>query len=635
MAGCAGRKTIKHMRNMRVEPRVGQQGGVPPHGSQQGGNLPCWSEHGLCQQGASQSAGAPGRAARAEPRGRAAPLRAGLPSRWALAAAMLALAIVAALALPAVPAAAATATAAAAPSLEAKAFILVDADTGAILYENNADSALVPASMTKLMTLYLALEGIAEHRIGWTDQVEISEYSNKISRQPSLSSFQLPAGKSYTVRELFYAAALNSSNAAAIALAEHIGGTEGQFVDMMNSKARSFGLADVKFVNSSGLNNSDLFGNHPPQTAKNEDTKLSARSMAAIAYRLINDYPEYESYSSQSQRIIRADQPDQIIVNSTNKLLPGKQFATDGVKGMKTGYTFNAGFCFAGYAVRKSGRFISVVMGAATTNERFLGSARLLEYGFKLADAAPDGDGAGATDAAAAAASYLYPDRLNYYLASRNPYSAAGAGDGTAVGAGADGSSAYVLSYGDTGFGVMKNGKTDVLMINGLMYSVSQRGRVSALGDGSGVGAAAMTYFNRDGVVELGGGLSLAELEGKLGGLIGSGESYCFKIEGSFAPTAQSSVSAALIAGQPANYARAAGAADGSGAAGARAGAGAAYAAAGAAVGAGAGTAGASGTTAAGGTAGGSAGTTAGTATAGAMVGGANAEAVGGAASDG
>ncbi|MDR1061417.1 MAG: D-alanyl-D-alanine carboxypeptidase, partial [Clostridiales bacterium] len=460
---------------------------------------------------------------------------------------ILALAIAVALAAPAIPAAAAASGSP--PRLEAKAFILIDADTGAILYENNADSVLVPASMTKLMTLYLALEGVAERRISWSDQTEISEYSNKISRQPSLSSFQLPTGKSYTVRELFYAAALNSSNAAAIALAEYIGGTEGQFVDMMNSKAKSFGLSDVKFVNSSGLNNSDLFGYHPPQTAKNEDTKLSARSMATIAYRLINDYPEYESYSSQSQRIIREDQPDQIIINSTNKLLPGKQYATDGVRGLKTGYTFNAGFCFAGYAVRKSGRFISVVMGAVTTTERFLGSARLLEHGFALAAAASDAAAeAGAPGAVAAvaggaahaapAAGYLYPDRLNYYYAAQNPRSAGGSDAGKAA--------EYVLSYGDTGFGVMANGKTDVLFVNGLMYNVSQRGRVSALGDASGIGAAAMTYFNRDAAVELGGGMTLAGLERQLEELIDTrgAASYCFKMAGSFKALARSTVSA-------------------------------------------------------------------------------------------
>ena len=402
---------------------------------------------------------------------------------------------------------------AAAPKVDAKAYILADADTGEIIYEVNSTQRLVPASMTKLMTLYLTLESIAENRIKWSDQVTISEYSNKISRQPSLSSFQLPAGAKYTVKELFYAAALNSSNAGAIALAEHIGGgSEAVFVGMMNDKARKFGLTDVVFVNSCGLNNSDLFGMHPQGTGAHDDSRLSARSMAAIAYRLINDYPEYLDFSSLPKTTIREGAPDQLIINSTNRMLAGGVYAIDGVKGLKTGYTFNAGFCFAGYAERKSGRFISIVMGAVTTEERFRGSGKLLEFGFAVAEGRE-------SRILEQAHAYLYPDGLNYYDRTKN-------------------GAKSLLTLGDTGFGKMDNGKADVLLLNGNLYCVSKRGYVASLDDPSGIGSAAVTFFSRDGEIDLSGEKDLEGLENALLQAVDetASASYCFKIEGSIKP---------------------------------------------------------------------------------------------------
>jgi D-alanyl-D-alanine carboxypeptidase/alpha-acetolactate decarboxylase len=430
---------------------------------------------------------------------------------------------------------------AAAPKLEAKAYILVDANTGKILFEQNAESVLVPASMTKLMTMYLVLESVAIGQVSWTDDIKISEYANKISKQPSLSSYQLATGAVFSLRELFYMTALNSSNPGAIAIAEHIAGSEGAFVTRMNAKARAFGLSDVKFVNSSGLNNADLFGYHPEFTAQNEDNKLSARSMATIAFRLLNDYPEYTEYSSLPQKTIREGQPGQLVINSTNKLLPGRQFGVEGVRGLKTGYTFNAGFCFAGYAVRKSGRFISIVMGAVTTEERFRGSGRLLEYGFGLAEGREE-------SSLEQARAFLYPDKLKYY--EKRALTENGVGVGTGVGtdggaAAGSGAGEALYTFGDVGFGIMENGKSDVLIVDGRLYNVTRRGRAAQLMDASGVGSAALTYFNRDGQVELTGARDLAGLERALTQSVEGtdGASYCFKITGAVTPARITSVS--------------------------------------------------------------------------------------------
>jgi alpha-acetolactate decarboxylase len=327
-------------------------------------------------------------------------------------------------------------------------------------------------------------------------------------------------------------------------------------VALMNRKARQFGLTDVAFVNSSGLNNADLSGNHPEGTGRTDDTRLSCRSMATIAYRLLNDYPEYTEYSSLAQKVIREGQADEIVINSTNKILPGKVYEVAGARGLKTGYTNNAGYCFAGYAVRDSGRFLSVVMGAPTTADRFKGAGNLLEYGFALAEgreslpsadasAAAGGEGSGA--GAAAGAAYLYPDGLSLY--SKGAFAAQAGLAGDALG------TRFLATFGETGFGVMENGKADVLCVNGSLYCVSRWGYASLLDDASGVGQAVVTFFNRERTYELADeGLSLSALEQRLagwaaegaggGGAGGAGAVCCFKITGAFEPKTASTLHA-------------------------------------------------------------------------------------------
>jgi len=492
---------------------------------------------------------------------------------------------------------------ASAPSLNAKAYIVVDADTGEILFEKNSDDVLVPASMTKLMTLYLTLEKVNNNKIKWSDEAKISEYSNKISRVSSLSSYQLPTGSIYSIEDLYFGAAINSSNASAIALSEYIAGDETGFIALMNDKARNFGLTDTKFVNSSGLNNSDLYGFHPRGTGKNEDTKISARSMATVAYRLVNDYPEIINTSSLVQKTLKEGQPGEITIRSTNRLLPSRDYAFEGAKGLKTGYIYNAGYCFAGYAERPSGRVISVVMGAVSSEERFRGSAKLMEYGFELlsekanakveaayGETATGAGGAnGATDAGGMenangatvgsggnggnssgigsggsggnssgsgsggsggsydngdsgvgsenASKFLYPDRLNVYVSN--------IGISGQVRADAEGRA--IFSYGDTGLGVMNNGKADMIMVNGLLYSVSRSGRVIELVDGRQVKKAVMTYINRDKVFKINNVNSYRELEDALMSRIeDKSESYCFKLDGVFTPARVSTLSAGI-----------------------------------------------------------------------------------------
>lgn len=267
--------------------------------------------------------------------------------------------------------------------VEADSAILVDAETGKILFEKEADLTLPPASMTKMMTEYLVMEAIEEGQISWDTTTQISQYAFDISANPEFSGVGLKLNQDYTVRELYEAMAINSDNATTIALAELIAGSEGEFVKMMNEKAEEMGLPDYEFVNASGLDNSHLGENYPEGTEREDVNMLSARSAALLAYHLTNDYPEALEISSQPTLEFGG-----MTVTNWNWMLPGmpgqlEQFSYDGVDGLKTGYTELAGNTFTGTAERDGQRFISVVMKSETRESRFQQTAELFDYGFQ------------------------------------------------------------------------------------------------------------------------------------------------------------------------------------------------------------------------------------------------------------
>ena len=162
--------------------------------------------------------------------------------------------------------------------------ILIDADTGKILYEQNADTALGIASMTKMMTEYLLFEAIEKGQVTWDQQYSVTDYTYKISQDRRLSNVPLRQDGTYTIKELYEAMAIYSANAATIAIAETIAGTETEFVNMMNKKAEEIGLEGYKFVNSTGLNNADLQGMHPQGTGPKDENVMPAKSVAKLAY---------------------------------------------------------------------------------------------------------------------------------------------------------------------------------------------------------------------------------------------------------------------------------------------------------------------------------------------------------------
>jgi len=266
--------------------------------------------------------------------------------------------------------------------LDAESAILVDADTGKVLYSKDADTALPPASMTKMMTEYLVWEAVESGDISWDTKTEISDYPYGISADASFSGVGLRQNVEYTVEELYEAMAINSDNATTIALAELISGSEGEFVKLMNEKGEEMGLPDFEFVNTTGLENTSLGDNYPEGTDPEGTNLLSARSAALLAYHLVNDYPESLEISSIPETTF----DDQTITN-WNWMLPHdttylNQFHYDGVDGLKTGFTELAGFCFTGTAEVDGKRLIAVVMKTDSEAERFKETAKLFDYGY-------------------------------------------------------------------------------------------------------------------------------------------------------------------------------------------------------------------------------------------------------------
>ena len=273
-------------------------------------------------------------------------------------------------------------------SINASSAIIIEESTGTILYGKNIDEKLPVASMAKVMTEYLVLEAIEEKKIDWEKKYMPSEYVYKISQDTSLSNVPLRQDGSYSVKELYEAMAIYSANGAAIALAEIIAGSESSFVKMMNEKAKELGLTNYEFVNATGLENKDLMGMHPEGTNADGENQLSARDMAHLSQKLIQDYPEVIETSSVPKAVFREGTDDRTEMPNWNWMLPGLVYEYPGVDGLKTGSTDNAGSCFTATAVKDGMRVISVVMDAkddsgALHTPRFTETKKMLDYAYE------------------------------------------------------------------------------------------------------------------------------------------------------------------------------------------------------------------------------------------------------------
>ncbi|WP_394122240.1 serine hydrolase [Planococcus donghaensis] len=273
-------------------------------------------------------------------------------------------------------------------NIMAEAAILVDAESGKILYEKNAGTPLGVASMTKMMTEYLLFEAIEEGKVTWDQEYQVTDYAYQISQDMRLSNVPFREDGAYTIKEMYEAMAIFSANAATIGIAETIAGTESEFVRLMNEKAEEMGLEETVFVNSTGLSNSSLMGMHPEGTKEEDENIMPARSVAKLTKILLDDYPEVLETTKIPVMNFREGTADETRMENWNSMLPGLIYEYEGVDGLKTGSTDFAGYSFAGTAKRDNTRFIAVVMGAVDNEgagsykARFEATRALFDFGF-------------------------------------------------------------------------------------------------------------------------------------------------------------------------------------------------------------------------------------------------------------
>jgi D-alanyl-D-alanine carboxypeptidase (penicillin-binding protein 5/6) len=243
----------------------------------------------------------------------------------------------------------------------AKAAVLLDADTGAILYQNNADELLPPASVSKLMTAAVVFRALKEGRLKLTDEFTMSEHAWRTGGAPSrTSSMFVPINTPATIDDLLKGLIIQSGNDAAICLAEGLGGTEDRFAQRMTIEARRIGLAKSTFANPSGLYD-------PGQL-------MTAREIALLAHYIIKEYPEF--YPIFSQRVFEYRKHKFF---NRNPLLP----LDIGADGLKTGFVKESGYNLVGSTVQGGKRLVVVVMGLATEAERTSEAKKLLDWGYR------------------------------------------------------------------------------------------------------------------------------------------------------------------------------------------------------------------------------------------------------------
>ena len=241
----------------------------------------------------------------------------------------------------------------------AKSAILIEEETGKILYEKNAHEKLAPASMTKIMSMLIIIEAIEKGTISWDEMITVSERASSMGG----SQILLETGEQMTVSDLFKGVAVASGNDAVVALAEAVAGTVEEFVVLMNDKVKELGLNDTNFKNPHGLDDANHYS--------------SAYDMVFIARELVKHEKVLE-FTSIYEDYLRKGTSREFWLTNTNKLTRFKA----GVDGLKTGYTKEAGYCLTATMKKDNMRLVSTVMGEETSTVRNAEISSLLDYGY-------------------------------------------------------------------------------------------------------------------------------------------------------------------------------------------------------------------------------------------------------------
>lgn len=257
--------------------------------------------------------------------------------------------------------------------LKSKAAVLIEYQSGRVLYEHNAHTPLPLASVTKVMTLALALEAVRDGKASLDELVTTSEYAASMGG----TQIWLEPGEKMPFGELLYALAVGSANDAAVALAEHLAGSEPAFVEAMNAKAKSLGMVNTTFANPSGL---------PPESVGKPGPHAASAYDIAILSRYSLGLPLFlEIVSTWGPVVMRSETIKQPVLWNYNRMLR----TYPGMDGIKTGMTSEAGYCIAATAERDGVRLIVVTLGAPTGADRESDVRRLFDYGFSLLKSVP------------------------------------------------------------------------------------------------------------------------------------------------------------------------------------------------------------------------------------------------------
>ncbi|WP_462405375.1 D-alanyl-D-alanine carboxypeptidase family protein [Gracilibacillus sp. Marseille-QA3620] len=241
----------------------------------------------------------------------------------------------------------------------AKSAILIEMNTGSVIYEKNKDEQLSPASMTKIMTMLLIMEALDKKQITMDEKVRTSEYAASMGG----SQIFLEPGEEMTVEQLLRGIAIGSGNDASVAMAEKLAGSEEEFVKLMNKKVKELGLKDTKFQNATGLPVKDHYS--------------TAHDMSVMARELLK-HEEITKFTSLYESYLRENTDKKFWLVNTNRLVK----FYPGVDGLKTGFTHEAKYCLTATAKKDNMRVIAVVFGAANPKERNAQVTQMLDYAF-------------------------------------------------------------------------------------------------------------------------------------------------------------------------------------------------------------------------------------------------------------
>src|SRR3990167_2969440 len=243
------------------------------------------------------------------------------------------------------------------PTINANAYILIDVHSGKIIAEKNKSQKLPPASLTKMMAVYVVSNALSNQQINLTDSIRIS----RDAWQTSGSRMFIKEGQQVTIEELMKGIIVDSGNDACVAVAEHLGGSESGFAEIMNHHAKNLNMLDSNFTDSTGLPDPNHY--------------TTAYDLAILGRLLINDFPQYYHYYKQKWFTYNnIKQPNR------NRLL----WRDNHVDGVKTGHTDEAGFCLVSSAKQNDMRFLAVLLGSPSDSIRADDSERLLNYGFRF-----------------------------------------------------------------------------------------------------------------------------------------------------------------------------------------------------------------------------------------------------------